>query len=116
MQASFGESGETALALFAVLEYYQRIFISLCVNYAQPRVYGVIIIVSVCMCVCLYECVFVIAVFVPCKLHWVLYCLTSTLCIPAIYLLENVKIVLTQVSLKTKRNLTKICGEPKQSG
>lgn len=36
--------------------------------------------------------------------------------IHAMHFLENVKIILTQVSLQIKRNLTKICGEPKQSG
>lgn len=122
----WGIREETAVALFAILEYYQRTFyvlfpsvssilslefmesIMLVCNYRQG--------VSVCMCVCLVECVCVIAVLVPCKLHWALCCLTSTLHIPAIHFFENVKIILTQVSLQIKRNLTKICGEPEQSG
>lgn len=67
--------------------------------------------------VCLYGGgVCVIAVFVPCKLHWALCCLTSTLHVPAVHFLENVKVTLTYVSLKIERNLTEICGEPKQSG
>lgn len=34
----WGIGGETAAALFAILQYYQRTF---CASYSQPRVYGV---------------------------------------------------------------------------
>lgn len=55
MQASFGESeGRQAVALCStgVLPENFLCLISFCVNYSQPRVYGVIIIVSVWVCVC----------------------------------------------------------------